>query len=250
MRYALHIAYVGTRFFGFQVQPNRRTVQGELTAACRAYFGCEVAVSGCSRTDRGVHARDFLALIDTGDACGVNPPPERLPLAMRPYLPSDLSVLSAEPVSPAFHVRHDVKSKEYRYLIHRAVSPDPFLVGRAWFYPGAMPEGALSDMRAAASHIVGTRDFSAFMAQGSPVPDTVRTVYSLSVEEEEDRLTFSVVGSGFLYNMVRIIVGTLIEVGEGRIAPDAIPAILASGERRRAGMTAPPDGLYLWKVNY
>ena len=250
MRYGLRIAYVGTDFYGYQVQPDKRTVQGELCRALAEYFGSPVTVTGCSRTDRGVHARDFHAVAEVDDLCGTLPPPERLPLAVRPYLPSDLSILSAFSVAPDFHVRHDVRSKEYRYLIHRGDAPDPFLADRAWYLPHRLPDGYLTLMREAGARLVGRHDFSAFMAQGSQVSDTVRTVFSVDVSEQGELLTVSVVGDGFLYNMVRIIVGTLIDVAKRKLTPDDVEAILRSRERRLAGQTAPPEGLCLWKVSY
>ena len=250
MRYILRLAYVGTAFSGFQVQPDKRTVQGTLGEACAAYFGVPCFVTGCSRTDSGVHALDFHAILEVGDDCGRLPPPERLPFALRPYLPSDLSVLSATSAPDGFHIRHDVKTKEYRYFLHLGVSPNPFLSDRAWFYPGKLPDGYLARMREAAAYMVGTHDFSAFMAQGSSITDCTRTIYSLTVSEQGEYLTVSVVGNGFLYNMVRIIVGTLMDVAEERILPSELPLILASCDRKRAGRTAPPHGLYLWKVDY
>ncbi len=250
MRYIVRLAYVGTDFSGFQVQPDKRTVQGVFTEACRAYFEAPCFVTGCSRTDSGVHARDLRAIVEVDDGCGRLPPPDRLPFALRPFLPADLSVLDAWEAKETFHIRHDVKEKEYRYLIHLASAPDPFLSDRAWFYPGKLPEGYLDRMKEAAAHLVGTHDFSAFMAQGSSITDCTRTIYSLTVTEQGEHITISVVGNGFLYNMVRIIVGTLMDVAERRIEPSAISDILLSRERKRAGRTAPPHGLYLWRVSY
>lgn len=248
-RIGLRIAYLGTHFSGFQVQPDRRTVQGELCRCLSEYFGTPVRVTGCSRTDRGVHARDFHALAELeGTASSV--PTERLPLALRPYLPSDLSVLSAFDVTPDFHVRHDVISKEYRYSVYRAPSPDPFLADRTWHLSHRFENGYLEAMRQAAAHLVGRHDFAAFMAEGSEVQSTVRTIFRIGIEEQGGVLTFSVVGDGFLYNMVRIIVGTLIDVAKGKMTPRDVLFALESRERKNAGQTAPPEGLCLWKVLY
>jgi tRNA pseudouridine38-40 synthase len=147
-------------------------------------------------------------------------------------------------------VRHDVVSKEYRYTVYRAAAPDPFLADRAWHLTHKFRDGYLDAMREASAHLVGRHDFAAFMAQGSQVSSTVRTVFRIGVEEEGDCLTFSVVGDGFLYNMVRIIVGTLIDVAKGKLTPDDVLRILDSCDRRNAGQTAPPEGLCLWKVLY
>jgi tRNA pseudouridine38-40 synthase len=250
MRVGLRIAYLGTHFSGFQVQPDKRTVQGELSRCLAEYFGAPVTVTGCSRTDSGVHARDFHAVIEVDGESAVSVPTERLPLALRPYLPSDLSVLSAFDVPSDFHVRHDVVSKEYRYTVYRAFAPDPFLADRAWHLVHKFKDGYLDAMREAAAHLVGRHDFAAFMAQGSQVSDTVRTVFRIGIEEEDACITFSVVGDGFLYNMVRIIVGTLIDVAKGKLAADDVLCILRSRDRKNAGQTAPPEGLCLWKVLY
>jgi tRNA pseudouridine38-40 synthase len=250
MKYLARIAYVGTLFSGYQVQPDKRTVQGVLSEACRSFFGTACTVSGCSRTDAGVHAKDFCVLLEPDAASRNLPPPERLPMALRPHLPSDLSILSAEKAPEGLHVRHDVKEKEYRYFIHLSRTPDPFLAGRAWFYPAPLGEDAVSRMQHAADHLVGEHDFSAFMAQGSAITDATRTIFGLRVWIDGDILTVSVTGNGFLYNMVRIITGTLVDVAEGRIEPDSVADILRGKERKYAGQTAPPDGLYLWKVTY
>ncbi len=250
MRYLVHLSYVGTDFCGFQVQPEKRTVQGELNRATGELFGCPVAVTGCSRTDSGVHAEMFVALFAPSSLTAPVIPPDRLPRAIAPYLPSDISVFYAEEASDDFHPRYAVVEKEYRYDILNAPVRDPFLCQRVWHYPRPLDAVAFSAMESAAGHFVGTHDFSAFMAEGSKVADTVRTIYSARLVRNGDRISFFVSGNGFLYNMVRIMVGTLIEVGEGKISSDEIPAIIASGDRSAAGMTAPPEGLYLASVSY
>ena len=247
MRYFAKIRYLGTAFHGFQVQPEGRTVQGELSAGLKEVFGDVPKVTGCSRTDARVHANEFCVLIES-DAATV--PPEKLPVAVSRFLPSDLSLYYAEQAREGFHPRYDVVSKEYVYKIKNQRVYDPFFYERAWFLPREINEAALEKMRLAASFIVGRRDFSCFMAEGSDVTDTVRTVYSLEISKNEDLIEIKISADGFLYNMVRIIVGTLTEVAYGRIAPEEIPEIIKSRDRQRAGMTAPPDGLYLNKVNY
>ncbi len=250
MRYLVYLSYVGTNFSGFQVQPHRRTVQGELCCAAGELFSCSVAVTGCSRTDSGVHAEMFAALLEPSSPDAPAIPPDRLPRAIAPYLPVDISVFHAEEAAADFHPRYAVMQKEYRYDILNAPVRNPFLENRVWHYPRPIGDAAFSAMQEAARYFVGKHDFASFMAEGSKVTDTVRTVFAASLKREGDRISFFVRGDGFLYNMVRIMVGTLIEVGEGRIAPDAIPAIIGAHNRSAAGMTAPPEGLYLAKVFY
>ena len=249
MKYLVRIAYSGEGFFGFQYQPGRRTVQGELNRVCESVFGGVCRVTGCSRTDRGVSARDFCITVEPPEG-GIRIPASRLPLAALPYLPRDLVFLSAKVVPDAFHPRYDVKTKEYRYTIRCSPIPDPFLLGQVWEYPVPLPGNALPRMKEAAAHFLGSHDFAAFMAQGSDVKDTVRTIYRMKVQKKGKLLTVSVTGDGFLYNMVRIIAGTLLDVGSGKLEPCDIPGIIASRERRKAGVTAPPEGLSLWKVTY
>lgn len=249
MKYLVRIAYLGENFYGFQYQPGRRTVQGELNRVAKSVFGGKCLVTGCSRTDRGVSARDFCITVEPPEG-SPRIPAKRLPLAALPYLPRDLVFLSAKVVPDSFHPRYDVKTKEYRYAIRTSQTPDPFLVGQVWEYPVPLPKNALQRMRAAAEHFLGKHDFAAFMAQGSDVKDTERTIFGMKVQKKGKLITVSVTGDGFLYNMVRIIAGTLLDVGAGKIEPDEIPRILSSKERKRAGQTAPPEGLCLWKVTY
>jgi tRNA pseudouridine38-40 synthase len=161
-----------------------------------------------------------------------------------------LSLFYAEECSKDFHPRYDVVEKEYLYRIMNSRIYDPFEYGRVWFVPRPITDEGIERMRAAASHIVGKQDFSTFMAEGSDVEDTVRTVTALSVERNGDLIEIRISADGFLYNMVRIIVGTLTEVAFGRISPDDIVDIINSHDRSRAGMTAPAEGLYLNKVVY
>ena len=247
MKYFAKIKYLGTDFHGFQVQPNARTVQGTLTAACKEAFSADVKVTGCSRTDSGVHANEFCLTLESDD---VSVPPEKLPVALVKYLPRDLSLFYAEEAKEDFHPRYSVKSKEYLYRIKNTRISDPFDYGRVWFLPKSIGVNEIEKMRSAAKDIIGTHDFACFMAEGSDVSDTVRTIYYLDIEKNGEYVDIRVAADGFLYNMVRIIVGTLIDVAEGRISPDAISSIIKSKSRARAGMTAPSEGLYLNKVNY
>lgn len=247
MKYFAKIRFLGTDFCGFQVQPNARTVQGVLCSACEQAFGAPAKVTGCSRTDSGVHANEFCLTIETE---GAKIPADKLPMALSRYLPHDISLLYAEECSDDFHPRYSVKYKEYLYKIRNQRINDPFEYGRAWLLSQHIDDEALKKMRAAATLIVGRHDFASFMSEGSDVRDTVREVYSLTVERINDSIDIKISADGFLYNMVRIIVGTLVEVAFGRILPENISKIIESCDRSLAGMTAPPEGLYLNRVVY
>ena len=247
MKYFAKIRFSGTNFFGFQVQPDKRTVQGELTRALELAFDAPCRITGCSRTDAGVHANELCITIETD---GNKIPANRLPLAVTRFLPEDLSLFFAKECDGDFHVRHDVVYKEYLYRIKNSKLPDPFEFMRAWFLPREIDGEKISLMNEAAKRIIGRRDFSAFMAEGSDVADTVRCVTSLTVEKVGDIVEIRICADGFLYNMVRIIVGTLGEVAYGRFSPDDVEKIIATRERKNAGMTAPAHGLYLNRVVY
>ncbi len=247
MKYFAKIKYLGTAFHGFQVQPEKRTVQGELCRALAEATGVSVKVTGCSRTDAGVHANEFCLTVE---AAGVTIPPEKLPIAVSRFLPEDLCLFYAKECDEDFHPRYDVKEKEYLYRVVNRPIYDPFEYGRAWFVPREITEEKLALMRKAAERIVGKRDFSAFMSEGSDVTDTVRNVTSLSIENIGDLIEIRIRADGFLYNMVRIIVGTLFEVAHGRFTPEYITEIIDNKDRKKAGPTAPPEGLYLNRVIY
>ena len=249
MKYLCYIRYVGTHFCGFQVQKEKRTVQGTLTSLLTDFFKTPVMVTGCSRTDSGVHADAFALTVALPD--GTLPvPPEKLPLALAPAMPPDLSLYRAIAVGDGFHPRYDAKAKEYRYQILSTPVLNPFYHHRAWqvYYP-LLPD-ALARMNRAARHLCGTHDFSAFRAEGSPTRTPVRTVFDCHVEQDGALYTLSITGDGFLYNMVRIVTGTLLAVAVGKMEPDDVAAVLASKNRPAAGATAPPEGLCLCKVFY
>ena len=252
MKILLRISYLGTNYCGYQIQKDQRTVQAALCEAADAVFGVKCDVTGCSRTDSGVHALDFCATVTEHgkDEISTTIPIERIPIVFATVLPSDIAVNSAEWVSEQFHPRYDVKYKEYVYKIYNAQTPDPFLADRAWHYPRAISEAALSDMNRAAKAFVGRYDFCSYMASGSDIKDTTRTVFDAEVTREGDVITFRVCADGFLYNMVRIFTGTLIAVAEGKISPDDIIGITEAKDRSRAGNTAPARGLYLNRVVY
>ena len=241
MKILLKIAYQGTAYCGYQVQPNGITVQECLNIAAKAVFGYDCDIVGCSRTDSGVHARAFSATVSKkGQGCletGI--PTDRIPRALNAHLPPDIAVWAARWVPSSFHARYDVREKEYVYRIHNRHERDPFLADRAWHVPAPIGDAQLAAMQAAAAQYVGTHDFAAFMAQGSSVTSTVRTVTRAEVAREGELITFRVAADGFLYNMVRIMTGTLLAVAEGKCAPDEIAAMLASRDRAQAGITAP-----------
>lgn len=247
MKYFAKIKYLGTDFHGFQVQPEKRTVQGELCTALALATGYPCKVTGCSRTDAGVHANEFCITVECES---VTVPAEKLPLAVARFMPNDLALYYAEEISDDFHPRYDVVSKEYLYKIKNERVYDPFYYGRAWFLPKPIDDEHIDKMRCAADLIVGKKDFSSFMSPGSDVTDTVRNIFYIKIEKSDSDIDIKICADGFLYNMVRIIVGTLIEVAYDRLKPDEISRVIESHDRRNAGMTAPPEGLYLNKVSY
>jgi tRNA pseudouridine38-40 synthase len=229
------------------VQPDKRTVQGDLCSALSETLGVPCKVTGCSRTDSGVHANEFCITVD---AEGATVPADKLPVASAKFLPEDISLFYAKECDDNFHPRYDADSKEYLYRIYNSKVFDPFEVGRSWFLPRIIDDEAFKKMEKAAKSFVGKKDFSAFMAQGSDAADTVREVKYLELERQGELINLRICADGFLYNMVRIIVGTLTEVAFGRISAEDICFIIESKNRALAGMTAPADGLYLNRVFY
>ena len=243
----LTISFDGTAYHGWQVQENAVTVQQTLQDALEHICSKRDNIVGCSRTDAGVHANEFCLTVE---AAGATVPPDKLPVAVARFLPNDLSLFYAKKCDDTFHPRYDVKGKEYLYRIINSRIYEPFEYGRAWFLARPITDSGLSRMRDAAEYFLGKHDFSSFMTEGSDVEDTVRTIKYLSIEKSDERIDIKICADGFLYNMVRIIVGTLTEVAFGRFEPSEISNILFSHDRTRAGMTAPPEGLYLNKVFY
>ena len=252
MKLLIKISYLGTAYCGYQVQPNGVSIQQKLNEAARAVFGFDCDIVGCSRTDSGVHANEFCAtVVQKGSASLVTSVPiERIPLAMSAYLPNDICVFDAAWVQDAFHARYDVKEKEYIYRFYNHPVRSPFEEGRAAHVPKHLGDEALERMNRAAAHFCGTHDFSAYMAQGSSVKSTVRTVTRAEVIREGNVIVYRVSANGFLYNMVRIMAGTVLAVGLGKLEPDDIPAITESRDRTNAGSTMPACGLYLNRVIY
>ena len=253
MKVLLNIAYVGTNYAGFQVQPNAVAVQRVLCDAAKAVFGCDCDVTGCSRTDAGVHALGFVAAVTPrgrgGFESGVPIPAGRIGKAFGRFLPPDISILGAAFADDSFHPRYDAVKKEYVYRLY-AGTRDPFREYRALWLPKALANVGFSLAEECAAKYVGEHDFRAFMATGSPKEDTVRTVYGSRFERAGDDMTFTVSANGFLYNMVRIMVGTLVDCAEGRISLADVDSAFKTGRRELLGRTVPACGLYLNKVEY
>lgn len=239
----LTIKYLGTAYSGWQVQANAPSVQQTLQDAIEKLFGVRESVVGCSRTDAGVHANMYCCNLRTSSAL----PCDVVVRGLNAHLPDDIAVLSCRDVDYDFHARYDCCGKEYIYIIHNSHIRDPFLLGRSWDFKKQIDAEFLNEQ---AQSFVGTHDFKAFCASGSSVQSTVRTVKSFRVTRDGENVIMSVKADGFLYNMVRIMVGTLTDITLGRIKPDTIPEIIASCERKNAGVTAPPQGLYLNRVYY
>ena len=239
----LVLRYNGTNFHGWQIQPNGNTVQQELCNAFKNLSGKDENIIGCSRTDAGVHANMFCCNVRT--ECGV--PTEKIPDALNFYLPPEISVYDCKEVDYDFHARYDCKGKEYVYLIYNGRYRNPFYEDKAMFYPYELDAEMLEKQ---AKSFIGTHDFSAFCSVGSEVQDKTREIYDCSVSRNGDLVEIRVKGNGFLYNMVRIIVGTLLDIQRGKIEKGTISQIIESGNRDNAGVTAEASGLYLNKVYY
>ena len=243
-------------FCGYQAQKNGYSIQQALNEGAEALFGYPCDITGCSRTDSGVHANMFCATVTRkgSDCLETSIPTDRLPRALNIRLPDAVAAYKALWVPTDFHARYSVTSKEYVYRILCAPNRNPFEHGRAWHYPRPLSDEAFAAMETAAKGFVGKRDFAACMAAGSKVVDTTRHVMAASVSrtplEDGSLVTFRVRADGFLYNMVRIMVGTLAEVAEGHIPAESIPSRLDSLSRSSFGRTAPAEGLYLNRVFY
>ena len=243
MRIKLTIEYDGTAYAGWQRQENALAVQQVIEEALTKLTRARVVIAGASRTDAGVHALGQTAHFDTESRI----PPDKYAFALDTMLPADIRIRKSEAVSEDFHARFSNKGKRYRYLIYQ--SPHAGALNRNTHAHVIYP---LDDekMRRELTALIGTHDFAAFAASGSVVKDTVRTIYSASLTRRGDELELLVEGSGFLYNMVRIIAGTLISVGAGRLEEGAFARAIQSGNRLDLGVTAPAHGLTLMEVYY
>ena len=241
-RIKLVIAYDGTNFHGWQYQPDARTVEGELNAALTGFLKTTIQVIGASRTDAGVHACGNVAIFDTESTV----PGDRFGFAVNRNLPEDMKIVSSEEVAPDFHPRYDSHHKTYEYhIITGEIFPTDRLY--AWY---VWEELDVDKMNEAAAYLVGKHDFSSFRAAGCVAKDSIRTIFDANVRRDGRQVIISITGDGFLYNMVRIIAGTLRNVGAGRIAPEKMKDIIEAADRKEAGPTAPPQGLFLKEIVY
>jgi len=240
----LRVAYDGTCYHGWQIQPgNVVTIEGVLNRTISDLTGEEIQVIGASRTDAGVHALGNVAVFDTKSPI----PGEKFSYALNQRLPEDIVVQESGEVGEDFHPRYRECRKTYEYRILNRRFPLPEYRNTAMFYHGSL-DG--EKMKEAGRAFLGEHDFAGFCSAGAQVQTTVRTIYGLQVERAGDMLCIQVEGNGFLYNMVRIIAGTLLEVGKGRIPPEKMADIIASRDRGQAGPTAPAKGLCLVGIRY
>ncbi|MGM9552136.1 MAG: tRNA pseudouridine(38-40) synthase TruA [Clostridia bacterium] len=243
MKLKLTIKYDGTAYHGWQIQPNGVTVQEVLTNALYCLSGEKVTVTGCSRTDAGVHAAMHVSSFDMNTSIPIS----KIPLVLNRYLPPDIRAVDCSMADENFNARYDTVEKTYRYRILNAEHNDPFLSRYVWHYPIALD---VEKMKVASGYMVGEKDFTAFMASGSSAKTTVRNLKRVDVEKTGDVITITATANGFLYNMVRIIVGTLVYVGNGKLTAMDVREILEKKDRRLGGVTAPPQGLMLEEVVY
>ncbi len=237
------MAYRGTNYHGFQRQDNAVTVQEVVEGAVSSVLNEKVTINGCSRTDTGVHANNFCFSVKTNSLI----PPKNFVRGVNGRLPDDISILSCEEADEDFHARFSCKAKEYIYLMHCSESKNPFATDLALHYRRPADVGLMGK---AAQEFVGTHDFRAFCADSTGKLTTVRTIYNFDVVSNGDTLKMLVKGDGFLYNMIRIMVGTLIMVNEKKIEASDIKRIIESRDRLKAGKTAQAHGLYLNRVFY
>lgn len=242
-RIRLTVAYDGTNYCGWQIQTNGITIEEVLNTALSRMLGESVAVIGASRTDSGVHAAGNVAVFDSETRI----PPGRISYALNRHLPEDVVIVKSDEVPLDWHPRYRDCTKTYEYRILNAQIADPTRRLYTFF---VSYELNLENMRKAAGYLVGRHDFASFCSAHAGVEDTVRVIYALDIVSVGDELRIRVTGNGFLYNMVRIIVGTLLRVGRGFYTPEQVKEILESKNRRAAGVTAPPQGLKLVEIKY
>ncbi|GMQ57994.1 tRNA pseudouridine(38-40) synthase TruA [Vallitalea sediminicola] len=239
----LVVAYDGTKYCGWQVQKNVITIEQKITEACQKLFSREIKLIGASRTDTGVHALGQIVVLKVETSIPIN----KIPYAINAYLPEDIVIRDAKWVANSFHPRYNAKNKTYEYRIYNSKFPLPQHNRYAYFYHKSLD---IDKMKEAAGCFIGKHDFKSFCSTGSSVKTTVREIYRCDVSVKDEMIVISINGNGFLYNMVRIIAGTLIDVGRGKTKPDYIIDIIKSKDRNKAGATAPAKGLTLMKINY
>ena len=243
MTYKMILAYDGTNYHGWQRQKNGITIQEVIEDRLTEIFGRETVVTGCSRTDAGVHAKTYVCCFSGETTI----PADKLPFVLNTMLPSDIRVYKCEVKRDDFNARFETVSKAYEYVIVNRPFADPLLRNFAWHYPVKLD---IEKMQKAASIIQGKHDFASFCAAGSSAKTTVRNLMELTVRADGDIITIRAKADGFLYNMVRIIVGTLVYVGNGKLSENDIKSLIEKKDRRLMGITAPPEGLSLVEVNY
>lgn len=243
MNILIKITYDGTKYHGYQIQKNEKTIEGELTRAVSETLKKPTKIYSAGRTDKGVHSMGQFAnfyaetTIDLGN----------LPRVINYHLPEDISVVSAKKVSNDFHARFSAKKKIYRYIIYNSRYRNALFYNRTYQYPFELN---LETMKKSFNYLIGERDFVSFMGRDAIVKDTVRTIYSISISSKNDFLYFDFVGKSFLKNMIRIIMGTAIEIGRGKYPPIYMKEVLENKKRKNAGPTVPACGLYLMNVIY
>lgn len=242
-RIKLIVAYDGTEYSGWQIQPEAPTIEMYLDKAIRELTGENVHVTGASRTDAGVHAYGNVAVFDTESTI----PGDRFTFALNRFLPDSIVIQDSWEVSVDFHPRHCDTRKTYEYRILNTAVPLPQKRNFTWHVAGSID---IEKMKEAAAYIVGEHDFKSFCCVRTQAESTVRTIYSLEVLQEGSEIIIRIKGNGFLYNMVRIIAGTLIQVGKGRLKPEYVKQMLEAKDRTVAGQTAPPQGLTLVGIEY
>lgn len=239
----LTIEYDGKDFNGWQKQSSKLNIQGEIERAIKEITGEEVELNASGRTDAGVHALAQVANFKTNS----NIPVEKIPIALNTKLKRSIRILKAEEMEERFHSRYNCKKKTYRYIINNSENGTAIYRNLEYNFSQKLD---VEKMKEAVKYFIGEHDFKGFKASGTSSKNSVRTIYSAKVYRENDRVIIELTGNGFLYNMVRIISGTLLDVGIGKIKPDEIEEIIKSGNRERAGKTLPPQGLYLVNVEY
>ena len=239
----LTIEYDGKEYNGWQKQPNKLNIQGEIEKAISNITGEEVELNASGRTDAGVHALGQVANFKTNS----NLPIEKMAIAINSQVKNSIRIIKAEEIEESFHSRYNCKEKTYRYIINNSKYGSAIYRGMEYHIPIKLD---IDKMQEAAKYFEGEHDFKGFKSSGTSSKSSIRTIYKAIVKKENERIIIELTGNGFLYNMVRIISGTLVDVGLGKINPNSIPEIIESKDRTRAGKTLPPQGLYLVEVKY
>lgn len=239
----LVLEYEGTNYYGWQIQPDVPTVQGQVQEALRKVLNREITLVSAARTDRGVHAKGQVVNFKVSQCL----PSVQLVRAINSILPPDIRVKKAEQVPDSFHARHSARCKVYQYFIYNHFMISPWVRRFSWWFKVPLNCELMTE---AASYLIGKHDFSSFQNKGSPSSSSVRVVEKIKINKRGFLINIQLRADGFLYKMVRNITGTLVEVGRGKISPEDVYEILKARDRKKAGPTAPPQGLFLWQVFY